>query len=240
MKIYVNEITGLGDALTSLLMSKRSWTREKEEELRSLCYKVNGIHGERIPTAYKEALSEYDKWIHKLVKWGTKHITMLRFVDISVTVEGLHRAGQDDWDSHAMRFNNRIIRTSTRLSTFGDEMSEYYQDKIIPTDLALAALGITTPDTIEKDGVAYVKTTNGYIREDLKDNKDVKRGLYMLSIPSNFIFKINLTEWAHVYKERNEGGSANPEVKKCCEDIASGITHMQPAFNRELFEAIQN
>ena len=71
---------------------------------------------------------------------------MLRFIDISVTVEGLHRAGQDDWDSHAARFNNRIIRSSTRLASFGYEMSEWYQDKIIPTDAALDLLGIEAPE----------------------------------------------------------------------------------------------
>ena len=62
----------------------------------------------------------------------------------------------------------------------------------------------------------------------------------MLSIPSNFIFKINLTEWAHVYKERNEKGTANPEVKLCCEGIADQIEQFQPAFDRELFEKIKN
>ncbi len=93
---------------------------------------------------------------------------------------------------------------------------------------------------MEKDGVTYVKTINGYIREDLKDSADVKRGLYMLSIPSNFIFKINLTEWGHVFKERNSEGTANPEVKMCCEAIASQIEEIQPKFNRELFLKIKN
>ena len=72
-------------------------------------------------------------------------------------------------------------------------------------------------------GSSYVKAVNGYIREDMADNPDVKRGLYMLSIPSNFIFKIDLTEWGHVFKERNANGSANPEVKQCCESIADQI-----------------
>ena len=51
---------------------------------------------------------------------------MLDFVTISVTVEGIHRAGQDDWDAHAKRFDNRIIRSSTRLADFSEgEMSDY-------------------------------------------------------------------------------------------------------------------
>ncbi len=240
MKIYVNEITGIADAIVTMFMSKRSWTREKETEIRNTCEAVLDRHGRILADADKEALEKYNTWLDSLVKWGWRHTTMLRFIDISVTVEGLHRAGQDDWDSHAARFNNRIIRSSTRLASFGYEVSDWYSDKIIPTDTAFEYLGIDTPNTIEKDGVTYVKTINGYIREDLKDSADVKRGLYMLSIPSNFIFKINLTEWAHVFKERNSEGTANPEVKMCCEAIASQIEEIQPKFNRELFLKIKN
>ena len=240
MKIYVNVITGIADAIVSMFMSKRSWTREKETEIRNTCEAVLDRHGRILENADKDALEKYNTWLESLVKWGWRHTTMLRFIDISVTVEGLHRAGQDDWDSHAARFNNRIIRSSTRLASFGYEVSDWYSDKIIPTDTAFEYLGIDTPDTMEKDGVTYVKTINGYIREDLKDSADVKRGLYMLSIPSNFIFKINLTEWGHVFKERNSEGTANPEVKMCCEAIASQIEEIQPKFNRELFLKIKN
>ena len=240
MNIYVNEITGIADAIVSMFMSKRSWTREKELEIRATCEAVLDRQGRLLPDADAEALDKYNTWLNSLVKWGWRHMTLLRFIDISDTVEGLHRAGQDDWDSHAARFNNRIIRSSTRLADFGYEMSEWYSDKIIPTDTAFAYLGIDTPKTLERDGVTYVKTINGYIREDLKDSADVKRGLYMLSIPSNFIFKVNLTEWSHVFKERNNEGAANPEVKLCCEAIADQITAFQPRFDRELFLKIKN
>ena len=65
---------------------------------------------------------------------GRKHITVLRYIDISIMTEGLHRAGQDDIDAHARRFDNRIIRSSTRLAEFSDgEMSDY-----IPTDDEIA------------------------------------------------------------------------------------------------------
>lgn len=240
MKVYVNEITGIADAIVSMFMSKRSWTREKEMEIREVCERVLTRQGKIVADASAEDLEKYNVWADSLVKWGWRHITMLRFIDISVTVEGLHRAGQDDWDSHAARFNNRIIRSSTRLASFGYEMSEWYQDKIIPTDAALSMLGIDAPEVIEHNGERYVKGINGYVKEEYKDNPDVKRGLYMLSIPSNFIFKVNLTEWAHVYKERNSKGSANPEVKICCEAIADQIGEFQPKFGRELFEKIKN
>ena len=181
-------------------------------------------------------------WLKRLFKWGVRHYTMLRFIDLSFTVYGLHRAGQDDLDSHAMRMQNRIIRSSTRLADFSrGEMSSYYQGKIIPTDVALAALGITTPDEIRYEGQTYVRATNGYILKGMEDSKDVKRGLYMLSIPSNFIFRIALTEFAHVFKERNNDGTANPEVKQAVESMTSQLNSATFGFvSRELLTAIRN
>lgn len=235
MNVYLNSITGIDDAIVAMYFSKRTWTRELEEHIRKTCAKKFVFHN-----STKEDDEEIDKWISQICKMGWKHITILRYIDFSVTVEGLHRAGQDDWDAHAKRYDNRIIRSSTRLATFDYEMSDYYKDKIIPTDIALYQLGIEAPSEIEHNGIKYVKTVNGYIREDMKDNKDVKRGLYMLSIPSNFIFKVNLTEWAHVYKERNENGTANPEVKELAENLATLIEEQIPQFDRKLLLKIMN
>ena len=242
MKVYLNEITGIADAFVSMMMSKRSWTRETELNIRDMCRRVLLPDGKYRYTGLlkAETIHDYNNYMDTLVKWGWKHITMLRFIDLSITVEGLHRGGQDDWDAHACRYDNRIIRSSTRLASFGNEMSEWYQDKIIPTDIALTHLGILAPEDLVWNGVKYIKTINGYIREDMKDMQDVKRGLYMLSIPSNFIFKVNLCEWAHVWKERNIDGTANPEVKLCCESIADQIEQFQPKFNRNLFDKIKN
>lgn len=235
MNIYLNRMTGIDDAIVSMYMSRRTWSRELELQIYDICGRAQRgcalTEGER---------ALYDKWISKLVKWGWSHTTLLRFVDFTITVDGLHRGGQDDWDSHAKRFNNRIIRASTRLASFDYELSDWYKDKIIPTDVALTLLGIEAPDKIEVCGEQYVKSVNGYVREDLKDSNDAKRGLYMLSIPSTFIFKVDLTEFAHVYKERNANGSANPEVKECCECIADLIEAEVPQFNRELLMKIKN
>lgn len=101
-------------------------------------------------------------------------------------------------------------------------------------------LDIKFPDTIVQNGMEYVRTTNGYILESMKDNRDVKRGLYMLAIPSNFVAQIDLCEYAHVYKQRNENGTANPEVKKWAESIASQLEEWFPQFNRELLMKIEN
>jgi len=191
------------------------------------------------PDTEKE-LARFKEWMDTLVKWGRKHITLLRYIDFSCTVEGMHRGGQDDWDAHAKRYNNRILRSSTRLASFNYEMSDWYKGKIIPTDVALQHMGMEIPDSIEVDGQTYQKAINGYIRQDLIENQDVKRGLYMLSIPSNFIFKVDITEWAHVYKERNARGTAHPEVKECCEAIAGLLQDAHAQFTTQLFEEILN
>ena len=244
MKVYLNSITGIDDAIISTMMSKKTWTREKENHVRYVVSKCTDRCGFPVKenTIPEDIVEEFNKNIDILIKWGWAHITLLRFIDLSITVDGLHRAGQDDWDAHAMRYNNRIIRSSTRIkkNAFGSEMSDYYKDKIIPTDIALELENISVPDKIKKDGKFYIKTTNGYILEEYKDNPDVQRGLYMLSIPSNFIFKVNLTEFAHVYKERRREGSANPEVKECCEAIAVALESKYPKFNRELLLKIKN
>jgi hypothetical protein len=230
-----------------MFLSKRSWTREKEVEIYNICDEILDSSG-RLTVDLNlenqnigdEKIEKFRKWLSSLTKFGQKHITMLRFIDLSITVEGLHRGGQDDWDSHAKRFDNRIIRSSTRLATFDSEMSEWYEDKVIPTDKALEILKIEIPPEMIFDGEEYVKSVNGYVKKEFANDKDVKRGLYMLSIPSNFIFKINLTEWSHIYKERGNHSNANPEVKLVCEDIQSKLESAYPMWNRDYLLSIIN
>lgn len=235
MKVYLNEITGMADALVSMYMSKRTWTPELDKEIRTDWH----MDAYRYK-AYDEEMGERTmNRIESFCKYAWMHTTMLDFVTISATVEGIHRAGQDDWDAHACRFNNRIIRSSTRLADFHEgEMSDYYKGKIIPTDVALKLLGVHVPETIEQDGQLFVKSVNGYIREDCRENRDVKRGLYMESIPSNFIFKVNMAQWAHVYRLRNENGTANPEVKQLAETLQDKIEQTMPWFNREFLAKV--
>ncbi|MCL1999764.1 MAG: hypothetical protein FWG65_13475 [Turicibacter sp.] len=240
MKVHLNKISGIADAIVSLHMSKRSWSRTAEQDIYAICDAALDQNGKLNAACDTETAAKFQDYMNMLVKWGRKHTTLLRYVDFTCTVEGMHRGGQDDWDAHAKRFNNRILRSSTRLASFDYEMSDWYVGKIIPTDSVLADLGIELPERIEKDGVFYTKAVNGYIREDLASQNDVKRGLYMLSIPSNFIFKCDITEWSHVYKERGEAGTAHPEVKECCEGIADQLVGAHLQFDRKLFESIIN
>lgn len=241
MNVTVNSITGFEDAFVAMYMSKRTWTPKLDIDIRDTCNSVLDRNGYLVPNCDHQKLEKFNKWLEMLLRMGRKHITVLRFIDISIMTEGLHRAGQDDVDAHARRFDNRIIRSSTRLAEFSDdEMSEFYRGKIIPTDKALRILNIDLPNTFEYMGRIYYKSPNGYIKEEYKDNKDVKRGLYMLSIPSNFVSKINLCEWGHVFKERNKDGGANPEVKEWAEMVMKQITQHHNKITRDYVLTIEN
>ena len=247
MQVYLNKITGIDDAAIALLMSKRSWNPDIDEtrrnDIRNILNNKGGliVHKD-LDTTIGEGEYEIYKKLDVLFKIGKKHITLLRYIDFSFTVEGLHRGGQDDWDSHAKRFDNRIIRASTRLAKFGNEKSNFYNGKILTTDEAIEKyISVDLPESFTDGyGTEWVKVINGYVRKSDIDNKDVLRGLYMLSIPSNFIFKINLCEWCHVYKERNKNSTANPEVKELCEKIADLIIENIPYVDRDYFMEVIN
>jgi len=240
MKVTVNSITGFEDAFVAMYISKRSWTPELDREIRDICNNVLDTRGS-LKECDSESLDKFNNWLLMLLRMGKKHITVLRFIDISIMTEGLHRAGQDDVDSHARRFDNRIIRSSTRLATFSDdEMSDFYKGKVITTNKALKILGIEIPDSFEYEGTRYVKASNGYVQEEYEGNKDVKRGLYMLSIPSNFVSKINLCEWGHVFQQRNKDGGANPEVKEWAEEVMSQIYGIHNQITRDYVLSIEN
>jgi hypothetical protein len=63
----------------------------------------------------------------------------------------------------------------------------------------------------------------------------------MLSIPSHFIYKINQTEYAHVYKERNIKSTANPELKTCIENSTDQLMAASLGYiNRDFLIAVKN
>ena len=96
------------------------------------------------------------------------------------------------------------------------------------------------PPAFMLNGKTYVKTVNGYVLEEYENNKDVLRGLYMLSIPSNFTFRVNCTEFAHILKERDKNGHAHPELKECVEEMLRLIQNEIPQLTREWFYSVKN
>jgi len=145
-----------------------------------------------------------------------------------VHVTGLHRAGQDDLDSHSMRMNNRIVRSSSRLTTKGStELSDWYKDKVIPFN-AIVNDGTVAPEHITRDGCVFVKTSSGYVREDLLEDKDTLRGLYPLGMASDCIFKVTLHDMRHIYMRRNKYTHASPELQEGIEMLADQIEEALP------------
>jgi len=241
LKATLKSITGFYGAFISMFMSKRTWTPELDVEVESTCRKVVDETGRIRQDAKKEDIEKFNNWLCMLLNMGKKHITVIRFLDMTILTEGMHRAGQDDIDSHAKRFENRIIRNSTRLATYDKgEMSDYYRSKVLTDGEACEILKIGLPDAIEYEGNTYVKSTNGYILKEYENNKDIKRGLYMLSIPCNFIAKINLCEWGHVFKERCANGGANPEVKEWAEQITEQLAKFHEQITRDYVLSIEN
>ena len=146
-------------------------------------------------------------------------------------------------DSHAMRLNSRIVRSSTRLASFaGTEKSSYYDRKILTADEALNLLaerGISLPTTLYYNGYNYVRAENGYVREDLADNQDVRRGLYMLCIPSNFTFRVNCTDFAHIVHERDKNSHAHPELREAVEEMKRLIQEQIPNLTDEYWQKVR-
>ena len=241
MKATVTSITGFYEAFVSMFMSKRTWTPELNEEIQTVCSNVIDSNGKFYEHQDVESYNKFCKWLNMLLRMGKRHITVLRYLDITIMTEGLHRAGQDDVDAHACRFDNRIIRNSTRLAAYKDgEMSDFYKNKVLTDGQACKILGFELPNELKVENNTYVKSTNGYVLKEYENNKDVKRGLYMLGIPSNFISKINLCEWGHVFKERCTDGCANPEVKEWAEQVMEQLTDFHEEITRDYVLSIQN
>lgn len=250
MKVYLTEMHSIRDAIRTMYLSKRTWTSKLETEIKEVVDHCVDRYGKPIDLPETDPLKiKFDDMVNKLFKWGKHHITMLRFLDVSVIVEGLHRGGTDDLDAHAKRMDNRIIRSSTRLADYqSSEISDWYKGKIIPTDEVLNLLSMNLPNEITYDGNTYVRAENGYIIKGKENDKDVKRGLYMLSLPMTFTFKVNITELAHIYIERGKSrknggmahGTAAPELQEMIENLVDQITEWYPQINRNFILEVEN
>lgn len=239
MKITHFKITGWDSAIRCMYMSKNTYNEELEEKLTAAERLIGQISyltsSANITQKGRDLLDWYKKEQEKVIKWGAVHYNLLKHVDFTCTVMGLHRGGQDDFDSHAERFDTRIIRMSTReKNNLGlIEISDFYKGKILTFDDLNKKLNL--PEAITYNDAIYVKTPLGYVREDCVDDKDVRRGLIPLAISSSFTFKCDLAEFCHVFRERNGDSNAAPELRELVEMIADRITDMYPLLNRDFF-----
>ena len=259
--IRLVEITGVKAAFASLLMSKWSYTPEKYKEISDLVdiytNPKNGFMNLDINRKANtpEKFDEITGWLNKAAKWGLGydemfdcwmddgHETLLRFIDFTFFTESLHRGAQDDLDAHAVRFNNRIVRSSTRLAVKdGVEVSDWYKDKIIGFDEAFKRIyenidGISNMDEfpesfIDKKGIMWFKKPGGYVIAGYQDNADACRGNYPLGLASNAIWKINFVDLMHVYMRRNKYTHASPELRDCIEQLADQVEENLPILGK--------
>lgn len=254
MQIYLSSFTGWGDAIRTLFMSRGTWTPELDNEIRETVAKVIDRDGRFDPNSDSESCERFLKWTDSLFGFGRRHITMLRFLDFSFVVEGLHRGATDDWDAHAERYDNRIIRLSTRMNamknvdktTMDLPVSDFYKGKILTLGQAAEKIGYEFPNTFEADGFTWVRSINGYVRSGFEDNYDVKRGLYPLGMSNLFIFKCNLCEYPHVRDLRMrktpghpQSGHAHPEIWDLVDMIDYELKKVHPAINSDFLDAIK-
>lgn len=239
MKITHFKISGWDSAIRCMYMTKNTYNEEIEAKLTSAEHLIGTIKhltsATNITEKGRDLLDWYKEQQQKVIKWGAIHYNLLKHVDFTCTVVGLHRGGQDDLDSHAERFDTRIIRMSTREknNTGLTELSDYYKGKILTFDDLDKKLNL--PEAITYNDAIYVKTPLGYVREDCVDDKDARRGLIPLAVSSSFTFKCDLAEFCHVYRERNETGNAHPELKQLIEMIADQITDQYPLLDKNFF-----
>lgn len=231
MKAIVSKISGIDDAILALNYSKRRITDERRQEIRHLVETCTTPDGHICSDIKPHILEQYNTELLKLMKYGVAHdhATLLSFIDLTIEIDGLHRGGQDDWDAHAYRFHNRIVRSSTRLAKFtGSEKSDYYQGKVLTTEEVLKAVGACISDVhLNEKNFTYVEGI-GFVREDLVDDQDVIRGLYRLEIPCSSTTKINYRELRHVYRMRNATTHAHPEVQQVVEQVRDELRVKQP------------
>lgn len=238
VKANLDKIVGFDDAIIALYESKRSIEPSKIEYIRMLNF-LNTMTSTGSLIEDKRINEEFKDMLLKVFKYGKEHITLLRYIDLSITIFGLHRGGMDDLDSHAKRMENRIIRSSTRLANYKNEKSEFYQDKILTLDDAIEKSLINVPNELFYNGNKYIKATNGWVLAEFENEKDITRGLLPLSIPMNCIFKINLAEFAHIFKLRNESSTAHPEVRRCIESLTHQLLKMLNHYiSREYLDSI--
>lgn len=176
-----------------------------------------------------------------------KHHTLMKYIDISFFTVGLHRGAQDDLDSHAIGFNNRITRFSTRLAEIDEnKLSEWYQDKIVPFDVVLEQIEdrqdrTILPDNLllgTKDGQqVFTRTPFGYVLEKYAQvpaknglAKDVQRGGMLIGMASNALWKTDLFNLRYIYKMRSKLTKTHPELKEGMEQLADQIEKCVPVF----------
>lgn len=233
MKITYCKISGWDGAMRSFFMTNKKYDKQIEERLQKvekyLILREYGIINDDVDC---EDLIWYDKIKKNVIEVGKKHTTLLRFIDITFVVDGLHRGAQDDFDSHAKRLESRIVRMSTRVRNNEklNEVSGFYKGKIITFDDLTKQFDL--PEEFVKDDKKFVRTPFGYVQDEYKDDRDVLRGNVPLAVSSMFTVKVNLTELCHIVRERAPGSAAAPELQEMIKMLVD--EHIYPQLGLDM------
>jgi hypothetical protein len=269
MKFVLYKVSGYEEAIISLRMSKgKFFSIEKAKEIQELVNLVTNPQGfictegeylikRDLFTSYKivpnsKITGDYYTDVNEFKRLLTitfdnsmqtfNHHTLMKYLDISFFTEGLHRGAQDDLDAHAIAFNNRITRFSTRLAEISEQkLSEWYQDKVIPFSEFEWSDGQklldSLPTEIDIKGEQFDLTPFGYVHNKYSQvpaknglSKDVQRGLMTLGTPSDALWKTDMFNLRYVYKMRSKLTKASPELKDGMEMLADQIEQHIPVF----------
>lgn len=277
MKFQLYKVSGYEEAIMSLRMSMgKFYSWEKAQQIQDLVYAATNKQGflatnqeyrhnirsigiDASNTTHAKITGNYDNDIteFKRLLGITKnnamgqqdHHTLMKYIDISFITEGLHRGAQDDLDAHAMGFNNRITRFSTRLAEITTPaLSEWYQDKVISFHEANQLIDNNKvdncfakewglPDVLEINGDSFKYSPFGYILEKYANMseknglfKDVQRGLIPLGQEGCALWKSDIFNMRYIYFRRSKLTKASPELKIGMEQLADQIELNVPVF----------
>lgn len=262
MNFHLYKVSGYEEAIMSLRMSHgKFYSWEKAQEIQQLVYLVTNECGflneewqydnkldtidwhnnPKISGDYSTDIEEFKRLLGLTKNNAMRnfdHHTLMKYIDVSFFTDGLHRGAQDDLDAHAMGFNNRITRFSTRLAIIEEQkVSDWYQDKIIPFHDAIQLIGDSLPQEIEHNGEIFKYTPFGYVLqryEEMAHNnglrKDVMRGLMGLATPGCAIWKSDIFNLRYIYSRRSKLTKANPELRIGMEQLADQIEQHIPVF----------
>jgi hypothetical protein len=265
MEFKLYKVSGYEEAINSLRMSKgKYYSWEMAEAIQQLTYAVTDHQGKivtaqqynlalfalesagvdieghkKITGIYGKDVDEFKRLLQLTFNNAMgefKHHTLMKYIDISFFTEGLHRGAQDDLDAHAIAFNNRITRYSTRLAEIDQNLlSDWYKDKIIP--FSETPFYSDMPNEIYGENGKFIKTPFGWVIEKYAQvpaknglAKDVQRGGMLIGMASNAIWKTDLFNLRYVYKMRSKLTKANPELKLGMEQLADQIEKHIPVF----------
>lgn len=241
MKAQVVEISGYIPAFISLYMTNKKADDERLDDIIrtvSNCVNSQGFVtcDGTILMSKQEEYAKFFEYLTKVLKYGIKndfgkegHGSLLDFIKISIVMNDLHRGAMDDYDAHAKRLD--IIRSSTRAnnksSAANAMLSDWYKDKIMTFEHALAFIGEpehTFPDEItDPDGNTWVKTHWGYVLKRYSNNNDVLRGLVPLGLACDSISTVSYRNLRHIYSLRRRGTHASPELQEAMEQVRKDL-----------------